>query len=139
MGREKVFSAQPLKRGILEPQAIDKIEVRAKWRKGRGGASDEESKKLIRCKTIHPVSKAGNAKVQHKSQGADDLGLVQSRTAGIGIIRSQMNHDRGKVKKPEFIPGGSKLGSEPFTQGRIRMNFSLMQEVQIFLMRLPVL
>ena len=55
--------------GILETQAIDKIEVRAKKRKGRGEASGEESKKFIGCKTIHQVGKAGNAKVQHKSQG----------------------------------------------------------------------
>ena len=129
MGKEKVFSAQPLKCGVLEPQAIDKIEVGAKWRKGRGGAADEESKKFIGCKTIHPVGKAGNTKVEHKSQGTDDLGLVQSRTSGKGIKRCKMNHDRIQVKKPKLIPGGSKLGSEPFTLGRIKMNFSLMQEV----------
>lgn len=125
MGREKIFSAQPFKCGILEPQAIDKIEVRAKWRKGRGGASDEESKKFIGCKTIHPAGKAGNAKVEHKSQGTDDLGLVQGRTSRKGIKRSKMNHDRIQVKKPELIP----CGSEPFTLRRIKMNFSLMQEV----------
>lgn len=52
MCREKVFSAQPFKSGILEPQAIDKIEIRAKRGKRRRGASDEERKKIIGSKTI---------------------------------------------------------------------------------------
>ena len=76
MCREKVFSAQPFKSGILEPQAIDKIEVRAKWREGRGGASDKESKKIIGCETIQPTCKAGDTEMQHKGQGTDDLRLV---------------------------------------------------------------
>ena len=50
--REKVFSAQPFKSGILEPQAIDKIEIRAKRGQRRRGASDEERKKIIGSKTI---------------------------------------------------------------------------------------
>ena len=60
MCREKVFSAQPFKSGILEPQAIDKIEIRAKRGQRRRGAS----------------GKAGDTEVQHKGQGTDDLGLV---------------------------------------------------------------
>ena len=52
MCREKVFSAQPFKSGILEPQAIDKIEIRAKRGQRRTGASDEERKKIIGSKTI---------------------------------------------------------------------------------------
>lgn len=50
MCREKVFSAQPFKSGILEPQAIDKIEIRAKRGQRRRGASDEERKKIIGSK-----------------------------------------------------------------------------------------
>lgn len=76
MGREKIFFAQAFKSGILEPQAIDKIEERAKWQEGRGGASDKESKKIIGCKTIQPTCKAGDTEMQHKGQGTDDLKLV---------------------------------------------------------------
>lgn len=129
MGREKIFSAQAFKSRILEPQAIDQIEVRAKWREGRGGASDEESKKIIGSKAIHPACKAGDTEMQHKEQGTDDLRLVQSRTSCSGIKRGKMYHNGIKIKKPKFIPGGSKLGSKPFTLGRIEMDFSLMQEV----------
>lgn len=32
MDREKIFSAQAFKSGIMEPQEIDKIKVRTKWR-----------------------------------------------------------------------------------------------------------
>ena len=79
------------------------------------GASDEESKKLIGCKTIHPSGKAGNTEMQHKSKGTDDLDLIQSQTSGKGIKRCKMSHDRIQVKKPKLIHCGSKLGRKPFT------------------------
>lgn len=47
MDREKIFSAQAFKSGIMEPQEIDKIKVRTKWREGgsnrRGKQEDSAS------------------------------------------------------------------------------------------------
>ena len=75
MCREKVCSAQPFKSGILEPQAIDKIVIRAQRGPRRRGASDVERKKIIGSKTIEPSGKAGDTEVLLPRRGTDYLWL----------------------------------------------------------------
>ncbi len=126
---EKVIPAVFLGSNRLSPEPVDEIKVRAKWREGIRGRADEQGKQAVSLKFPEPDGKAGKAEHQHKDKGTDDLGLVFSRPAGVGIESGKILHDGIQVKQPELLAYRTKFKAEPCALRRIKMNFSLMQEV----------
>ncbi len=135
---EKILPAGFLGRFWLWPEPVHKVKVRAKRRKRGGNAAGQNGKEAVSLEFFDPGGKAGKAKHQHKDKGTDDLCLVFGGTPGMGIERRNVFHDGVKVQKPEFFAYSLKFKMEPCALGRIEMYFCLMQEIQIFLMGLPV-
>lgn len=136
--RKKVFPAGFLEGFGLGPEPVHEVEIRSKRRKGFGSTSYECGKQAVRSEFFDPCSEAGTAEHYHQDKGTDDLNLVFSRPAGIGIETGKVSHNRVEVQKTQLFPDRTEFKMEPCALGRIKMYFCLMQENQIFLMGLPV-
>ena len=55
---------------IVQPQAVHKVKIRTKWRKGIRRTADKYSKKVIPAKFGSPLGKTGKFTVKHKDKGA---------------------------------------------------------------------
>ena len=91
-------------------------------------ASNEECQQIILPEFLAPVCKTDNFLIHHQDQRTEYLGLIFGGTPCPGIKGSEQLHNRIQIKEPEFFPCGGKFGRKPFTQGRIEIYFSLMQE-----------
>ncbi|MCH5248865.1 MAG: hypothetical protein J1E98_02985 [Lachnospiraceae bacterium] len=76
----------------LGPEPVYKVEVRAKGREGIWGTADEDGQEAVSFEFLDPDGKAGDTEHHHKDKGADDLGLVFSRPAGVGIKSGKIIH-----------------------------------------------
>lgn len=77
------------------------------------GAADEHGKQAVRMKFPNPTGKAGKAKHYHKDKGTDNLSLVFSRPASVGIEIRKEFHDRIQIQQPEFFPYSSEFKVKP--------------------------
>ena len=137
-GREKILPSRFFEFGFMQSKPVDKIIIRPKRRKGIWGEADQKSEQVIVLKFLNPIRHTGLSLIEHKDQGAQDLWLVLSRTPSGRIKGSQKLHNRIQIQKPKFFPGRRKSRGKSTALGRIEMNFCLMQEETIFLLRLPV-
>jgi len=136
--REKVFSAGSLEGLGLCPEPVHEVEVRAKGRKGMWGAANERGKQGVSPEFLDPGGKAGETQHQHKDEGADDRNLIFVGSSDRGIKSRKVSHNRIEIQQAEFFADRTEFKMQPCALGRIKMYFSLMQEIQIFLMGLPV-
>ena len=136
--REKVFPVGLLGGLRLWPEPVHEVKVRTQRRKGVRGTAGKGGKEAVSLEFQEPGGQAGETEHYHKDQGADDLDLVFGRPADRGIKRAKVFHYRIEIQQAEFFPDGAKFKPEPCTLGRIKMYFCLIQEIQIFLMGLPV-
>ena len=136
--REKVLPAGHLRVFRLRPEPVHQVKVRAQRREGVRGTAGQGGQEAVSLKLEEPDGQAGEAEHHHKDQGADDLCLVFGRPAGRGIEIRKVFHYRIQIQQAELLPDRAKFEQEPCALGRIKMYFSLMQEIQIFLMGLPV-
>lgn len=102
------------------------------------GKASQDSKEAVGFGLLNADSEAGKARHQHEDKGAYDLYLIYSGTSGAVIELGEIIHNRIQIKNLQFFPDSGKFRMKPYTLGRVKMNFCLMQEKQIFLMGLPV-
>ncbi len=110
---KKVLPAGFLGSLRLGPEPVHEVKIRAKWRQGIRGASNEGSEKAVGPEFLYPDSKAGNAEHYHENKRADDLGLVYGGPAYSGIESRKIIHDGIQIKHTEFIAYRTKLLVEP--------------------------
>ena len=135
---EKILPAGFLGIFGLEPEPVHEIKVRPQRREGIWGAADQEGKQAVGLQFLDPGGKAGKTEHCHKHEGAEDLGLVFGRPAGVGKEAGKVCHNGIQIQQPEFFTGRGEFKMKPGALGRIKMYFCLMQEIQIILMGLPV-
>lgn len=135
---EKILPAGFLGRFWLRPEPVDEVKIRAERRQGGGCTANEHGKKAVSPEFFDPGGKTERAEHHHKDKRADDLGLVFGRPADRGIKGGKVLHGGVKVKHAEFVPDILEFKAKPYALRRIKMNFCLMQEMEIILMGLPV-
>ena len=135
---KKVFPSGFLGSIGLGPEPVHKVKVGPKGRQGGWQASGQRGKKAVGLKFPDPCGKAGAPKQRHENKRAYDLRLVFSGPSEWGIETGKELHNRIQIEKPEFFADRAEFQPEPYALGRIKMYFCLMQEIQIFLMGLPV-
>lgn len=69
-GREQITTSGLFEVRIAQPQAVHKVKIRTKWRKGIRRTADKYSKKVIPAKFGSPLGKTGKFTVKHKDKGA---------------------------------------------------------------------
>ena len=69
-GREQITTSGLFEVRIAQPQAVHKVKIRTKWRKGIRRTADKHSKKVIPAKFDSPLGKTGKFTVKHKDKGA---------------------------------------------------------------------
>lgn len=69
-GREQITTSGLFEVRIAQPQAVHKVKIRTKWRKGIRRTADKYSKKVISAKFGSPLGKTGKFTVKHKDKGA---------------------------------------------------------------------
>jgi len=122
----------------LSPETVDEVKVRAKRREGIRRRAYKGGKQGIGLEFPEPGGKAGEAEHYHKNEGADDLYLVFSGSSNWRIESGEIFHNRIKIQQAQFLANGIEFQMESSALRRIKMYFCLMQEIQIFLMGLPV-
>ena len=105
ISREKVLAAELFKIRVAEPEAVDKVKIRPERREMVWGTADEHGKEIIGLKLSYPVGKAGKLAVKHKDKGAQDLWLIDGRSADIGVERGKEIAHRVKVHGSKFVKG----------------------------------
>ena len=109
--------------------ACPQIKIRTQRRKGAWGAAGQDSRKAVGLQFSDPGGKAFEAKHNHKDKGTDDLDLIFSRPADRGIESGKVIHNRIQIQQAEFFPDRAESEMEPCALGRIKMYFSLTQEI----------
>lgn len=104
-GGEKNLASQLFELWITEPEAVDKVKIRAERREMVRRAADEHSKEIIGTKLGDPVGKAGKLTIKHEDKGTQDLGLVDGRPASIRVESGKEFAHRIKVHGSKFVPG----------------------------------
>lgn len=102
---EKNLASQLFELWITEPEAVDKVIIRAERREMVRRAADEHSKEIIGTKLGDPVGKAGKLTIKHEDKGTQDLGLVDGRPASIRVESGKEFAHRIKVHGSKFVPG----------------------------------
>ena len=128
---------------VIEPEAVHEVKVRAERRKGKRSAADECSKDPVIREPFYPESKRRRSEAhrdhkEEKDKRAQDLGLVFSRSAGMGIKRQKKSHGLIGIEKPEFLPWFPEFSMEPFPFRRIKRNFGIVEKTFVIFHGLPV-
>lgn len=79
----------------------------------------------------------GNQK-EKKDKRAQNLRLILSRSAGMGVKRQENFHGIVSVKDEKLLPRFPKLGMKPEPFGRIKRNFRITEKTFVILHGLPV-
>ncbi len=135
---EEILSSGLLGSLGLSPEPVHEVEIRSYGRKGIRSTAYERGGQTVCPEFLNPGCKAGKAEHNHKDKGTDDLYLIFSGPSDWGIESGKISHNRIKIQQTEFFADVAEFKMEPCALGRIKMYFCLMQEIQIFLMGLPV-
>lgn len=140
--REEPFSGIEIRKG-MDPEAIHKIKIGAKRRKGIQGAADESGKDAVMGELGDPKCegrrrKAHGDQKEKEEKGTQDLGLVFSWSASSRIKGQEDIHSDVCVEKTKFLPGSPKLCMEPDPFRGIKRDLGIMEKTFVVLHGLPV-
>lgn len=117
----------------IEPEAVHEVKVRAKRRNGVWCTANKSGKDTVIKKPFCPEGKgrwseAHGKHKEEKDKRTQELRLVFSRPAGMGIKGKEKIHGLIGIKEPELLPGFPEFGMEPFSFGRIKRNFGIVEK-----------
>lgn len=127
----------------LDPEPVNKVKVRAQRRQGVWITANKGSEDAVIWEPFNPMGKGrwcetlGNQK-EKEDKRAQDLRLVLSGSAGMGVKRQEKFHGSVCIKEQEFLPWFPKFRMEPDSFGRIKRNFRIMEKTFVILHGLPV-
>jgi len=110
---------------LLCPEPVHKVEIIAKRGQEIRGVADKHSGQAVCPKFLKPGGKAGEAERDHEDEGVDDLHLVFSRSADMGIESGKGFHDGIQIQHFEFFPGSAKFKAESCALRGIKVYFRL--------------
>ena len=95
----------------IEPDPVHEVKIRAERRERIGLAANQYGKKSVMGKPFYPQGEGKGSEFHgnHKDKRAQNLRLVFSRPASMGIKRQKKNHYFVSIEKAKLLPENPKF------------------------------